>query len=249
MAGASRRHDDIAWGGGLLTRIDPRVKIAGTVLLLAVNLYLSSWAFSAALAVAMLLLMTLGHVPYRRQLLAVAFPAGFTIFAVASQALFSGEEVIASLGPVAIHWDGLLAGLVIALRILGGALVVVVLGVSTPMNHLALALRWFRVPLLFVELLQLTYRYLFDIYAEFTRMREAQRVRLGWSNRRAGLESSRLLGGALFVRVYDRGLRAGEAMRCRGSGPVVAGSLGRPGRIDLVSVALLAEFLLIFMNI
>jgi cobalt/nickel transport system permease protein len=158
---------------------------------------------------------------------------------------------MAGIGPLDLHSDGLMQGAMISLRILAGALVVVVLGVSTPINRLSLALRWFKVPTIFVEVLQLSYRYLFDIHAEFSRMREAQRVRLGWSSARKGLASSRMLGGALFIRVYDRGLRSGEAMRCRGSGSLLTGDLGRPGRMDLGAAAALTLFVavLIFISV
>lgn len=249
MATASHRHDESAWGGGPLTRIDPRVKIAGAAALLAINLCASSWGVSVAIAVAMVLAMAAGRITYRRQLIAIAFPASFALFAILSQTVFNGDRVIAVIGPVNLHSDGFLLGLMISLRILAGALVVVVLGVSTPINRLSLALRWFKVPALFVEVLQLSYRYLFDIHAEFSRMREAQRVRLGWTNARRGLASSRILGGALFIRVYDRGLRAGEAMRCRGSGSLITGSLEGLGRLDLAAAAALASFMALLLVI
>jgi cobalt/nickel transport system permease protein len=249
LATASPRHDETAWGGGPLARVDPRVKIAGAAALLAANLYATDWAVSLAIAAAMIVLMAVGRIPYRRQLIAIAFPAGFAIFAVASQTVFSGENVVGTIGPVGLHSDGFLQGVVISMRILAGALVVVVLGVTTPINRLCLALRWFKVPALFVEVLQLSYRYLFDIHAEFSRMREAQRVRLGWSSTRRSLASSRALGGALFIRVYDRGLRAGEAMRSRGDGSLLTGRLDSPGILDLSAATVLTVFMILLLFI
>jgi cobalt/nickel transport system permease protein len=123
------------------------------------------------------------------------------------------------------------------LRIVAGGLVIVLLGATTPINRLCQALRWFRVPVTFVELVQLTYRYLFDTYAEFARMRQAQRARLGWSSARAGLVSSRMLGGALFIRVFERGTRSAEAMRCRGAGALVERAMPSLRRGDLVAAA------------
>lgn len=191
----------------------------------------------------MALLMIVGRIPYRRQLMMIAFPTSFALFAIISQTVFIGGDVFATLGPFDLHLQGLSHGLYLSLRIVAGGLVVVVLGVTTPINRLCQALRWFRAPATFIEIMQLTYRYLFDIHAEYSRMREAQQVRLGWSSSRTGLASGRLLGGSLFLRVYDRGLRSSEAMRCRGSGSVVNGELPRPGRIDVIAGILAAVFI------
>lgn len=249
MSVTARGGEGYAWGGGYLSSIDPRVKIAGFTALLVINLLGATWMVPAVIILAMLLLMVAGGIPYRRQLMMIAFPSSFALFAVASQTVFRGTEVFAALGPFDLHMDGLLHGLFLSIRVVAGGLVVVVLGVTTPLNRLCLALRWLRVPATFVEVVQLTYRYLFDISAEYARMREAQRSRLGWSSARTSLASSRMLGGTLFLRVYDRGLRSSEAMRCRGAGPVVAGELARPGRRDLAAGAALAALILILVVI
>ncbi len=208
-----------------------------------VNLMAASYLVSGAIALSMALLMIAGRIPYRRQLMMIAFPATFALFAIVSQTVFKGGDVFASLGPFDLHIEGLFHGLYLSLRVIAGGLIIVVLGVSTPLNRLCLALRWFRAPATFIEVMQLTYRYLFDIHAEFARMRQAQQARLGWSSARHGLASSQLLGGSLFLRVYDRGLRSSEAMRCRGSGPVVNGALPRPGRLDILAGLAVAAFL------
>lgn len=235
MTAISNNGDSYAWGGNFLSRIDPRVKIACVAGLLLVNLLGASFIVSGAIALAMALLMIAGRIPYRRQLLMIAFPTTFALFAIISQTVFKGGEVFATLGPFDLHLQGFFHGLYLSLRIIAGGLIVVVLGVTTPINRLCQALRWFRAPATFIEIMQLTYRYLFDIHAEFSRMRDAQQTRLGWVSARTGLASSRLLGGTLFLRVYDRGLRSSEAMRCRGSGPVVNGALPRPGRMDILA--------------
>lgn len=248
MTGAPRSGDAYAWGDRWLTRLDPRVKMAAVVALLLVNLTAQTFLVPLIVALTMFSLMLTGRVPFRRQLVMIAFPAAFALFAIVSQTVFEGDQVFARLGPLDLHSDGLLHGLFLSLRVVAGGLIVVLLGVSTPLNRLCLALRWFKTPATFVEVVQLTYRYLFDIHAEFSRMREAQRTRLGWASAGAGLASSRMLGGALFLRVWERGLRSAEAMRCRGAGPVVNGALTRPGRLDLgvgLAAAVLSVFLLL----
>lgn len=248
MTGAPRSGDAYAWGDRWLTRLDPRVKMAAVAALLLVNLTAQTFLVPLIVALTMFSLMLAGRVPFRRQLVMIAFPAAFAVFAIVSQTVFEGDQVFARLGPLDLHRDGLLHGLFLSLRVVAGGLIVVLLGVSTPLNRLCLALRWFKAPATFVEVVQLTYRYLFDIHAEFSRMREAQRTRLGWASAGAGLASSRMLGGALFLRVWERGLRSAEAMRCRGAGPVVSGTLTRLGRLDLgvgLAAAALSVFLLL----
>src|SRR4029077_17601964 len=73
------------------------------------------------------------------------------------------------------------------------------------------------VPGLLVQLLVLTYRYLFVLSSELARLRVALRVR-GYRNR-ATRHSYRTVGhvaGTLLVRGYERAERVGQAMRCRG---------------------------------
>jgi len=243
MAAFSHNNDGYAWGDSLLSRIDPRIKIVGFTGVLLLNLLGGSYMVSGTIAATMVLLMIAGRIPYRRQLLMISFPASFAIFTIVSQTVFMNGEIFASLGPFDLHLQGLYHGLYVSLRIVAGGLIVVVLGVTTPINRLCQALRWFRTPATFIEITQLTYRYLYDIYSEFSRMREAQQVRLGWSSARSGLASSRMLGGSLFMRVYDRGLRSSEAMRCRGSGPVVNGTLPIPGRSDVIAGIITAIFI------
>ena len=246
MTGASRGHDDnYAWSGSFLTLLDPRIKLGAVAGLLLVNLTASSVVVCGLIGLLVITLMVAGRLPYRRQLLLIAFPASMAVFAVLSQAVFNGDSNLFSIGPIAFHSDGLYQGLFIAARIVAGGLLIVLLGATTPINRLCLALRWCHVPPTFVELVQMTYRYLHDTYAEFARMRQAQRTRLGWSSARAGLASSRMLGGALFMRVLDRGTRSAEAMRSRGAGPIVSGTLPAPGRRDMVAIAVIALVLLL----
>ncbi len=246
MSGRHQSPSVIAGASGFLGRIDPRVKLSAAAAFLIVNLISRTPLAQVAIIALMGLLLLAGRTPYRRRLLLIAFPSTFAIFVVASQTVFHGGEVFASLGPFDLHRDGLFHGLFLSLRIIAGGMVIVVLGVSTPLHRLCLAMKWFRTPDIFVEVVLLTYRYIFDLRAQLLRMRDAQRTRLGWSSRGRGLASSRMLGGSLFLEVYERGLRSAEAMRCRGAGPVAAGSLPQLGRIDrwaLMAAAALAAAL------
>jgi cobalt/nickel transport system permease protein len=95
-------------------------------------------------------------------------------------------------------------------------LALVVLG-TAPLEVTLKAMRALKIPGLLVQLVLLTYRYLFELAGELARLRVAVRVR-GY-RARANRHSYRTVGhvaGTLLVRGYERSERVGQAMRCRG---------------------------------
>ena len=109
------------------------------------------------------------------------------------------------------------AGLLIAGRALTILTVMLVLLVSAPLEATLKAARALCVPALFVHLALLTYRYIFVLAGELSRMRIALRVR-GFRNRpnRYSYGTVGNLAGVLLVRGFERAERVGQAMRCRG---------------------------------
>ncbi|NIQ94755.1 MAG: hypothetical protein GWN87_11490, partial [Desulfuromonadales bacterium] len=60
------------------------------------------------------------------------------------------------------------------------------------------------------------YRYIFLMFEEATRIKSAQKSRLGYVDFGNTLRSVSTLGGMLILRSYDRAERSFAAMRCRG---------------------------------
>jgi cobalt/nickel transport system permease protein len=87
---------------------------------------------------------------------------------------------------------------------------------STPVNKLLLAISWFKIPKIFVELGLIIYRYIFVLIEEMVTIKDAQRTRLGYHNWRQSMRSLGTLGGSLILRAYDRAERVFEAMVARG---------------------------------
>jgi cobalt/nickel transport system permease protein len=105
----------------------------------------------------------------------------------------------------------------IVLKAVAVLTLVLVAWATAPWEVTLKALHALRVPGLLVQLLALTYRYLFLLGEEVVRLRTALRVR-GYRNR-ANLHSYRTVGhvaGTLLVRSHERAERVGQAMRCRG---------------------------------
>ncbi|MGA1238762.1 MAG: cobalt ECF transporter T component CbiQ [Limisphaerales bacterium] len=128
---------------------------------------------------------------------------------------FGGERLSSgwwSVSVEGVRWAGLFYCRALAVLVLGLAVVY-----STPMVVLLRALQSLRVPRVLVEIALLTYRYLFTLAAELTRMRWALLTR-GFGARSA-VQSYRPLANAVgvtLVRSVERTERIQQAMICRG---------------------------------
>lgn len=87
---------------------------------------------------------------------------------------------------------------------------------TTPFSALLDALRSLRVPSLVVTVFGLTYRYLFVLREEMTRMRRARQSRTFLRGRRIEWQLLASVASALFVRASNRAERIYQAMLTRG---------------------------------
>jgi cobalt/nickel transport system permease protein len=129
----------------------------------------------------------------------------------------TGREPFIEVGPILFSSRGLEAAAVILAKSLAVISLVVVLWTTAPMKTTLKAAHALHAPRLLVQLLAMTYRYVFLFVEELTRLRIALRVR-GF-RQRADLHSLRTIGhvaGSLLVRSYERAERVSQAMRCRG---------------------------------
>ncbi len=200
-----------------LGRIDARYKLAALLGMAVLIGFLRTWPMIAAALGGSLLLLFLAKVPWRwflPRLAGMAFFLGIVVlwlpFVPASDSIIYGPGV--RMSPL---------GLERALVILGKGLAILILMTSlltTATLPVTLqAARALRVPGLLIQLVLLTYRYVFVLADEFVRLRTALRVR-GFRNR-ATVHSYRTVGqvaGTLVVRGHERAERVAQAMRCRG---------------------------------
>lgn len=126
-----------------------------------------------------------------------------------------GETFV--VGPFALSREGVQVAGLLYLR----ALALVALGLavvySTPMVVLLRTLEVLRLPRVLVEIALLTYRYLFTLWWELTRLRWAVAAR-GFAGR-GRIRDHRTLAqvlGVTLVRSVERTERIQQAMRCRG---------------------------------
>lgn len=86
---------------------------------------------------------------------------------------------------------------------------------NTPMAHFFSMLERSPLPKVITSLMELIYRYIFILLDEALRINVAQHSRLGYGSFKSSLYCVSLLAGSLFIRSYDRALRAYAALESR----------------------------------
>jgi cobalt/nickel transport system permease protein len=177
--------------------LDPRAKVVAfaAVTCVAVSTPLQAWPVYAGCAVALIALAAAAGVPARTvwRRARIVLPA---VLLVALVAPANGPEVAAkaTLGTVSA----------------------VLLGATTSYPDVLRALAALRVPRVFTLIAAFTYRYLFVLAEEASRMRAALSAR-GYRPRTAlGAAATGRLAAALFLRSHGRGERVYLAMVARG---------------------------------
>jgi cobalt/nickel transport system permease protein len=105
------------------------------------------------------------------------------------------------------HKDGLMEGIRITSRIMGGVSLVIALGFSTPFIEFVAALSWLRVPRPFIEIMMFAYRYLFVFFEDASTIYSAQKNRLGYAGIRKSLISFGVLTGSWYCAALNRARR------------------------------------------
>lgn len=136
--------------------------------------------------------------------------------------------------------DGVLA----MSKIISSTSLVLFLSMTTSVDKLLAACRWFKVPATWVEICLIAYRYIFVLLEDATTVLDAQKVRLGYSTLAHSLCSIGTLSGAIIIRAYDQSIATYEAMMLRGyKGKMEAPSLRK--RLTLKDAGLTFVFIAI----
>lgn len=183
-----------------LTRVDARLKIAFSFISL-IFVLLSKNPLAPVCLAAVLIALLLGiKIPWRLILVRTISP-----FFIAGIALF-----------IVGYREGMAKGILLGSKVVGAVSLVLFLSMTTPVNKLFSALRFYRVPKVWVEIALLTYRYIFVFIEEAFTVMESQRLRLGYTNAKKGSKSFGVLAGALFSKAYDQANSTYQAMKLRG---------------------------------
>ncbi|MBO9435691.1 cobalt ECF transporter T component CbiQ [Ruegeria sp. R13_0] len=202
---------------GMITSLDPRVRIVMSVLFAVVVVSLSTLpALAAALMIALALLM-LSRLPWRKTLKRMAMMDSFIIFMLVLLPFTMPGDPIFTIWGFPASWQGLWKAVEIALTANAVILTLMVLvGTMEPVT-LGHALHRLRCPETLVHLLMFTIRYIDVLHEEYQRLRAAMKVRgfrpgTNWHTYR----SFGYLVGMMLVRAIERSERILGAMKCRG---------------------------------
>ena len=230
-----------------LARVDPRVKLYSAMALLAMVLTYRGFLFPLFVAVLSLSFCLALGMPVKRLLFRFSEPVFIVAVLILLKVFFTGKEVLWTIHlpgvSLAAHRDGLMDGLLIAARIIGGVSLITLLSSSTPFTEFLGALTWMRVPKGIVEVSIFAYRYIFLLLDDASVIYSAQKNRLGYSSLRRGLSSFGVLAGSLTVKAFDNSQHAALAMMQRGYDGRMP--LAAQGPLKVSQVALSVLFILI----
>jgi cobalt/nickel transport system permease protein len=206
---------------------DARYKLIGLMGLIFAFSFVQDLHLLPALLGITLILFTLSKLPFRFLMTRLRYPGVFLLAVAIVLPLFSGTTILFQLGPLAIHQEGLLDLLVIAVKFFCILTLGLVLFGSAPFLTTIKAMRALRLSPILADMMLLTYRYIFEIGYDLKKMEISMRLR----NFRAGRFSFRgintlaSVSGTLLIRSYERSERIYKAMILRGYGDQASGSL------------------------
>ena len=226
----------------ILSKIDARIKLIVVFTLLIMVLSYKGISFPLLIATLCLFLCLMMRIPLRVIILRFSEPMFIASILLLLKLFFSGEDTLFSINILGIkivgHKDGLIEGLNISSRILGAVSLLAALGFATPFTEFMAGLSWFKVPKPFVELLMLTYRYIFVLFEDAGVIYNAQRNRLGYSDIKKGLSSFGILTGSLIIRAFEHSQKTSLAMLQRGYTGDMPMLRHRPFKIAEVTTAI-----------
>jgi cobalt/nickel transport system permease protein len=203
-----------------LSRLDGRVKLAVTMIMLIMVLSYQGLAFHLLVTSLCLLQCLRLKIPWRVFLLRFSEPAFIVLVILLLKIFFSGGEGLFSTEIMGIritaYREGLAEGLSIAGRIIAAISMMSVLVFSTPFTELLAALSWFRVPRAFIEILMYAYRYIFVLIEDAGIIYDAQKNRLGYATFNRRFSSLGILVGSLILKAFEHSQNITVAMVQRG---------------------------------
>lgn len=194
--------DHFARRENLLTRLDARIKTIFVVV--AILTVVSAAAPYAPLIVILLSLASLFtiRIPFKIICSRLAAPFGIAVTIIFIKIFF--------------YREGFRDGFLMMSKIIGSTSLVLFLSMTTSVDKLLAASRWFKVPGTWVEICLLAYRYIFVLMEDAVTVFDAQRIRLGYIGLPRALRSIGTLAGTIIIRAYDQSIATYEAMMLRG---------------------------------
>ncbi|MBE5958767.1 MAG: cobalt ECF transporter T component CbiQ [Lachnospiraceae bacterium] len=207
--------EQMSRGNSIIHRVHPMAKIIVTVIyILCVAMHTKYRLLSLSpLLFYPVVVTALAEIPGRKIFAQSLVALPFCLFAGISNIIFD-KKILVTIGVVAIS-GGVISSLAIIARCLLCVSAVLILVATTPFAKLTAQLVRMHVPVLFVRLIEMVYRYLGVLVEEAYTMIMAYRLRspgAKWPH----IKDAGSFLGQLFVRSMNRAERVYQAMVCRG---------------------------------
>jgi len=213
--------EDLCRAPGLLQGLDARVKVATVVLFIVVVGLARSLPILGAVFVLILAFGLLSRIPlglFLKRIL-IFIPIFTAVIAIPALFVTPGEPLVTAGTKVIITEQGARTAGLLVLRVTDSLSFGVLLILTTRWTNILAALRWFRVPSLFVAILGMTYRYILLLLHTANSMFLARRSRTlgslsGGENRRwlaqalgTTMAKSHHLSEEVYLAMLSRGYR------------------------------------------
>jgi cobalt/nickel transport system permease protein len=189
--------EDISRAPGLLQSLDPRVKLVSFLLFIVTVSLVHSLPVLGGIFVLVLLMSLVSKVPlgfFLKRIL-IFVPIFTAVIAIPALFLTPGQPLVYLAGRAIITKQGALSASFLLFRVTDSLSLGVLLVLTTPWSNILVALRWVRMPSLLVDILGMTYRYMFLLLHSANSMFLARRSRIIGSF--SSTENRRWLGRAL----------------------------------------------------
>ena len=217
--------DALTQRDNLFTRMDAKVKVVLSITALIALFTIPGIKFALGLVGLIMAALFLIRIPFKLVLGRVGIPLIFGVFVFFLLLFFQNGHPIFTLNVLGFNLagtkEGFVLGTIIITRIAASVSLLLFLSVTTPVHELGHALIYLRFPKVIVEILLLTYRYLFVLWDEGMRIRQAQTLRMGYPDGRGirtwkqSVKSISTLMAMVFIRAYDRAESTFDAMQVR----------------------------------
>lgn len=207
-----------------ISKIDPKTKLLFALFPLCICIICNSFIISILTIVIMTYAtLKLGGISYNRLFKLMLIPTSFLLVGVLTiiiNRFLSSENLLLSINLgnyfYGVSGESLIKGLKIVFKALGAVSCMYFFSLNTSMNDFFNFLRKTRLPILFIELMELMYKFIFVIWEEKEKVYIAQSSRLGYLGFKNKLKSSAELMTVLFLRSFRRVDKINISLESRG---------------------------------
>ncbi|MCL1790662.1 MAG: cobalt ECF transporter T component CbiQ [Peptococcaceae bacterium] len=210
-----RSLENLAAGQTVIHRLHPLAKLLSAFVFIVFVVSFGRYEFVGLVPYLFypFVLMAMADLPYKVLLTRVLVAVPFCLFAGVSNVFFDTGAAFA-VGGVAVSL-GMLSLATILLKMYLTVMAALLLVATTPFTELTAQLRRLFVPVIFVMVFEMTFRYIGVLFEEVYSMMTAYRLRSG-TGKALDMRHMGSFVGQLLLRGFDRAERVHGAMCCRG---------------------------------